>query len=392
MNTCDRKRARSGRRFRRRAAVMVMAGLGLTSALLLCGLVIDVGNVCVSKAELQRSSDAAALAAAAVMLDRNDLNGQPNPSLVSHIARSAAIQYVQLNPCRGVAMTLPRNDNNAESGDLVLGHYNSTTQEFDPSDNRYNSGYVFIRRDRTQNGPIPLYFGGLIGLPAINAHGEAAAFIESDISGFSVGPGSNVNCKLLPFSLQIDLWNNRTALGEDTHTHDTVNHTALSGPDGIFEISLFPHRLAPGNFGTVDIGHPGNSASDLRRQILHGPNAWDLSFFPNSTVQLNQNGILMLNGDTGVTASMKAEIGQILGQPRIIPLHARVTGQGNNAWFEVVAFVGITILDYKLTGALRDRYIKIQPCYTGDSTAIGGGNDGITSKFVFVPPRLRRAR
>jgi hypothetical protein len=100
----------------------------------------------------------------------------------------------------------------------------------------------------------------------------------------------------------------------------------------------------------------------------------------------------MLNGDTGVTAAMKEEIGQILGQPRIIPLHARVTGQGNTAWFEVVAFVGITILDFELTGALSDRYIKIQPCYTSDGTAIGGGNDGVTSQFVYVPPRLRKAR
>lgn len=394
MSVPKRKRARSGRHPRRRAALMIMAALGLTSALILCGLVIDVGNVCVSRAELQRSSDAAALAAVAVMLDRGALNGDQyaNPTLVAHIARNAAIAYVQANPCRDAAMTLPRNDANNAQGDLVLGRYNSTTQDFNPSDRNYNSAYVFIRRDHLHNGPIPLFFGGLVGMPSVNAYGEAAAYIETDISGFRIDPGSNVNSKLLPFSLQIDLWNDRTALGEDAHAHDHINHTVSRGPDGIFEISLFPHRLAPGNFGTVDIGHPGNSAADLRRQILHGPNAWDLSFFPDSTVQLDENGILMLNGDTGVTAAMKSEIGQILGQPRIIPLHARVFGQGNTADFEVVAFVGITILDYDLTGALRNRYIKIQPCYTSDGTAIGGGNDGVSSKFLFVPPRLRKTR
>jgi hypothetical protein len=135
---------------------------------------------------------------------------------------------------------------------------------------------VFIRRDHVHNGPIPLFFGGLVGLPSVNAHGEAAAYIETDISGFHIGPGSNMNSKLLPFSLQIDLWNSRTALGEDTHTHDPVNHTASPGPDGIFEISVFPHRLAPGNFGTVDIGSPNNSASrsapsDRARSQCLGP-------------------------------------------------------------------------------------------------------------------------
>ena len=56
--------------------------------------------------------------------------------------------------------------------------------------------------------------------------------------------------------------------------------------------------------------------------------------------------------------------------PRILPLHATMRGNGNNAYFDIVAFVGVTILDADLTGAMSKKYVKIQPCYTGDGTAI----------------------
>jgi hypothetical protein len=392
MNAWYRKRPRRARRTKRRAAILMIGCMFTVSGCLLCGLTVDVGNICVSKAELQRCSDAAALASSAVMLDKHDLNGQPNPSLVASTARTAACDYVGLNPCRSVPMTLPRNDGNSETGDLILGRYNAKTGEFDTSSSKYNSAYVFVRRDTVTNGPVPLYFGGLIGLPAINANGEAAAYIETDISGFGVESGSNSICKLLPFSLQIDLWQDRASQRCDDYTHDPVNQTVSAGPDGIYEINLYPSELGPGNFGTIDIGNPNNATPDLSRQILYGPNANDFSYFPNSTIQLDENGILTLNGDTGISAAIKDELNDIIGQPRILPLHATMRGNGNNAYFDIVAFVGITILDAKLTGAMSKKYVTIQPCYTGDGTAIGGGNEGETSKFIFVPPRLRKTR
>lgn len=359
---------------------------------MLCGLTVDVGNVYVSKAELQRSADAAALASSAFLLDKHDLNGQPNPALVADAARTAACDYVRLNPCRSVTLNLPRNDGNAESGDLVLGRYNADTGVFDPNSTKYNSAYVRARRDSVQNGPIPLYFGGLVGLASVNATGESAAYIETDISGFSVESGSNSTCKLLPFSLQIDLWQNRATVGSDDRTHDALNEAVSAGPDGTYEINLYPSELGPGNFGTVDFGNPNNSTSDLSRQILHGLSADDFSFLPNNTIQLGGNGVLTLNGDTGISAAVQADLNAIIGQPRILPLHATMRGNGENAYFDIVAFVGVTIVDADLTGSLSNKYVKLQPCFTSDGTAIGGGNEGTTSKFIFVPPRLREVR
>jgi hypothetical protein len=36
--------------------------------------------------------------------------------------------------------------------------------------------------------------------------------------------------------------------------------------------------------------------------------------------------------------------------------------------------------------------VIIQPCYTTDGTAIGGGMDGETSEYMFKPPRLRQIK
>lgn len=402
MNALNRFFPRHARRTRRRAAALIVVALGTSSALILCGLVVDTGNICVAKAELQRCSDAAALAGTAVLLPKSALNGgQPDPAAVTYASWTEARTYVRANRCRNVAQM------DLQPEDMVFTRYrhnesNPELSEFILTSTNYNSAKVDARRDSGRNGPIPLYFGGLIGLPAVNAKAEAAAFLEKDFEGFGVQPGSNATCKLLPFSLWEGLWNGRVAAGVDQFTHNTATSTVSNGPDGVFEVILFPEKLTecPGNFGTVDIGSPNNSTSDLSRQILYGPNAWDLSFFPNSEIKISQvdpeepNGrkILLLNGDTGISAAIKDELYAIRGQPRILPIHWKATGNGNNAQFRIVKFVGVTILDVKLTGALKSKYVKIQPCYTMDGTALGGGMDGQTSEYMFKPPRLRRIK
>ena len=67
-------------------------------------------------------------------------------------------------------------------------------------------------------------------------------------------------------------------------------------------------------------------------------------------------------------------------------------GNGNNAMFTIVQFVGVTILDADLTGALRNKYVVIQPCIVCTPTAVGGGQNGGTSRFIHTPPRLRKVR
>lgn len=383
---------RRPRRTKRRGIVLIFAAVMFVGLMTICALTVDVGYMCVAKAELQRTADAAALAGVSVMQDMADLNATPNPSAVSSAARSAACQYSALNPCRNKNVYLPRNDANTATGDLVLGHYNSTTMVFDPSSTRYNSTFVRVRRDSVQNGPVELFVAPVIGIHSVDMSTEAAAYMETDIKGFSIGNGDSATCQLLPFTLQIDLWSARLSERNDEFTYNPTTKTVSNGPDGIYEVIIYPGKVAPGNFGTIDLGSPNNSTADLSRQIRYGLNAYDLSFFPNSTIQLGSDGILTLNGDTGISAGIKDDLAAIIGQPRIMPLHATMSGNGDNANFNEVAFVGITVCAVKLTGSMNSKYLKVQPCYVVDGTAIGGGTDGTTSRFIRTPPRLRRVQ
>lgn len=377
---------------KRRGAVLILAALLLVGLMTVCALTVDLGYLCVARAELQRTADSAALAGVSVMQDLADLNANPNPGAVAYAARTAACQYSALNPCRAKTVNLPRNDANTASGDLVLGHFNSTTAVFDPNSARFNATFVRVRRDSVQNGPVELFIAPVIGVHSVDMFMEAAAYMETDIKGFHIGDGDSATCQLLPFTLQIDLWSARLSERVDEFTYNPTTKTVSNGPDGIYEVVVYPGKVAPGNFGTIDLGSPNNSTADLSRQIRYGLNAYDLSFFPNSTIQLDSDGILTLNGDTGISAGIKDDLAAIIGQPRVMPLHATMSGNGNTAYFNEVAFVGITVCAVKLTGSMNSKYLKVQPCYAVDGTAIGGGTDGTTSRFVRTPPRLRKVR
>jgi hypothetical protein len=74
------------------------------------------------------------------------------------------------------------------------------------------------------------------------------------------------------------------------------------------------------------------------------------------------------------------------GKPRTICLYTTVSGNGNNAMFTIVGFVGVRIVDYNFQGS--NKCILIQPANVADSTAISGNNS--TSYNVYQPVTLVR--
>ena len=55
-------------------------------------------------------------------------------------------------------------------------------------------------------------------------------------------------------------------------------------------------------------------------------------------------------GDTGISAGVKDELASIIGQTRIIPVFSSVSGNGNNATYVIVRWVGVRVMAVKLTG------------------------------------------
>jgi hypothetical protein len=110
----------------------------------------------------------------------------------------------------------------------------------------------------------------------------------------------------------------------------------------------------------VDIGSSNNSTADIARQILHGVSASDMAAI-GGELKLNANGVTYLNGDTGISAGVKDELGSITGQTRVIPLFSSVSGPGNNATYTIVGFAGVRVMGVKLTGSMSSKYVMIQP-------------------------------
>jgi hypothetical protein len=372
--------------------------VSLVMMLGMASMTVDIGMMYRARNEAQAAADAAAMAAAWRMMDQTRLRGGAYVTSVNTAARQAAMDYAARNPIINEPPTLDPNTGNATTGDIVLGRLvnpndgNESLNFSDPS--RFNAVHVFLRRDEVRNGPIDLFFAAAFGHDTAEISASATAAFYDGVVGWSVNDTTG-NAGLLPFALHVNAWNNLlsgTFTTGDQYSYNAATGTVTSGADGIPELNLYPGggvgQLPPGNFGTVDIGSPSNSTADLARQILYGINEDDLSYF-GGTLELGADGEIDLNGDTGLSAGIKDELEDIIGQPRVIPIFSSVSGSGNNAMYTVVGFVGIRIMYVKLTGSMSSKKVVIQPAYVLDDSAVVGENTG-QSSFVFKPVQLVR--
>jgi hypothetical protein len=189
------------------------------------------------------------------------------------------------------------------------------------------------------------------------------------------------------------------------------NPTVEAGSDGIPEILMYPQShgggpnslpdiqycgantqseggVQPGNFGTVDIGHEGNSTADLIRQILEGVSQADLDYLEAQGTDVNlspENPDFDLNGDTGISAGIKAALESVIGQCRTVLLYNWVEFNGNTAEFTIIRYQPMRIMEVELTGF--PKWVRIQPAFCMDESAIID-EDATGTNLVFHPPRL----
>jgi len=178
--------------------------------------------------------------------------------------------------------------------------------------------------------------------------------------------------------------------GVDGFEWDPGNEDVISSSDGIVEVNLYPQGTgSPGNRGTVDIGSSNNSTSDIARQISDGITPEDLEHH-GGELKFDEYGFIYLNGDTGISAGVKDELARIRGQTRVIPVFREVTENGNNATYKIVCFVGIRIMDVKLTGSMSKKRVMVQPARTIMPGTIPASGEGTTSSYIYSPVWLVR--
>jgi Flp pilus assembly protein TadG len=370
----------------RRGNILVMTALLMTAMVALLAFAVDLGYVYAVRAELQRSADSAAIAAAWELIDKDGPAGTETATSLTSSAASVASQYAGLNHVGSQSPSLASND-------VTVGYMSNPSSPSEPiistpTGKLPNAVKVRVQRTSEQNGQVNFFFARALGFTESSADAQATAAFLSGFSGFKA-PADGSNLNILPFTLDETTWNNLQTNGTDSWTYNPETKTVTAGADNVKEVNLFPQGIGvPGNRGTLDIGSSNNSTADIGRQIVDGITPADLAYL-GGTLEFNSAGELHLIGDTGISAGIKDELTSIIGKPRLLPIFRSVTGPGNNADYTIVKFVGVRVLDVKLTGSMSSKRVIIQPC----NVVMKGGiyQPGVSnSQYVHSPVWLVR--
>ena len=384
----------SGDQLERRGNVIVMSAAALVMVFAFTAFTVDVGYITLTKAELQKTSDAAALGAVIELADAVGPGKLVTTTQAETNARAAAVAVAAANRAGG------RSSAYADSNrDVRVGKYSwdsaTGTHVMQWGVQPYNMAEVTLHRDQSGSSmgddPLDLFFAPVLGQDEANVFGQSVAAMQAGV-GFRKIPGQNIG--ILPITLDVPTWDNLILnnVGTDNYTYNAATKTVSSGPDGILEVNLYPEgnvALPPGNRGTVDFGDTGNSTADISRQILYGLNDDDWAALADQGItELRwDTQPLDIEGDTGLSAGIKDELDAIKGEPRAIPLFSQVSGPGNNAVYTIVRFVGIRIMDVKLTGKPASKHVTIQPAPFSDFSVIPGDVE-LTSDSILTSPGL----
>jgi hypothetical protein len=404
----------------RKGAIMVLTAFLLVAVIAFTAFTVDFGMITLTKGQMQSAADSAAHAAVLEVARGFGPGGEISPGAAETEARNRAVEMVARFRTGNVASTVMDPNRDVRLGrrswDTIS---NVWVEEWNTTP--YNMVEVTVRRTNAETTSLPMTFARIIGHDDFEMSVTSKSAL-APTNGFSLPPGSSDTIDILPIALDLGSWNNLLAAvygtggdggdagdggdGSGGGTQGTGNATVFednysfdgffgvdnSEGDGVPEINIYPDLNsgnAPGNRGTVDIGHAGNSTADLKRQIVHGINATDLSYFADNKLQFNEFGALYLNGDTGISAGIQGSLEQIVGQVRAIPIFISVSGNGNNATYTVVKFVGVRIMGVKLSGGPHTRHLTVQPAVFSDSHALRDDLSVNVDSILSQPVRLR---
>lgn len=316
---------------------------------------VDLTWVVLTQAELHNVADAAALAGSNKLIDNHVLYHLPAQTSAQKAAllqqaqdqaRAAAKLYASFNGA-GDRSTLKLRDEDIEFG--YLDEANVYTPR--PKYTGYpNTVKVRLRRDRKANDPLDLYFARIIAQGSIELAVDAAASVfTGSIDSFASYPGASVPA--LPVTYDVDHWNQFLKTGKDP---DGKTQIAANGNP---QLQVYPSIKYKGNFGLLSLDDEHVGASTVRTWIDRGMSSNDVQALKDHQLvplSAHPKNTWDWNGENGFKASNIMDINNYIGKTFIIPLYQAKdpsaksyqagVGEGSNFNFNIVQFVGITIM------------------------------------------------
>jgi uncharacterized membrane protein len=165
------------RKHPRHGTIVVFTAVMMVVLLAMAAFAVDVGLLVLARTQLQRSADAAALAAAW------ELANSGEPTILVGRVRGAALQFAGLNTVLNDSPTL----DTSQGADVVVGTVEDFSNPdvmlfFDPTD--YNAVKVRVRRTSGSNGEVPLFFARALGWNSSATSAEATAAMIKRVGGF----------------------------------------------------------------------------------------------------------------------------------------------------------------------------------------------------------------
>ncbi len=387
-------RVSRGRSNDRRGNIIVLSAVVMVAMLGFVAFVIDLGFMTQTKAQMQNAADGAALAAALEMPQGWGSGKTLTASQVDTAGRSAAQTVAALHRVGEQAAAYLDTTRDVRFGQRTKSTQGAWVETWGASP--YNMVEVTIHRDQPLAGTtatradqqLPLFFAPAMGTKSGSLIAKATAAL-APADGFRVPTGSGLHCPVLPIAVDDVTWENliNSGVGTDDYEYTSSTGAVTSGTDGIKEINIYPTETgAPGNRGTVNIGVSNNSTAILSRQIRYGLDESDLAMY-GGTLRIPASGTLTLSGNPGLSAGIKDDLDAIIGQPRAIPIYTTCIGNGNNAEYTVIKFVGVRLLFVQLTGNPSSKQVVVQPA-TVFSTQFTSGTGALHPDSILSELKL----
>jgi hypothetical protein len=374
-------------------AIAIWVAVGMPMIMGIAALAFDMNQLYVTKARLQHTADAAAIAAAQAL---------PDQSAVI----TAAQNYATMNmpsATHGIVVA---------SGDVTMGNWDPDTRVFTPSGIPENEVRVSARRDQQNGNPVPTSFANALGISNVDVSASSVATIGSEACIIALNPAAskafyiqgNASVRTSNCDIQVNSCHSVDALKGQGNTVVEITSTG----NNQINVCGAAKAQGPASFSPAPNANTGEQVTDPfagvanpAASLYDGPEDCDFTnFFSTGTVTLTPGvycgGISLAGNGTATFASGGGSLtdGLFIIKDGELSINGNVdivangvtffmTGSGANLNFGGTADVGIsapTTGNYAGFVVVGDRDNPASSPHVMRGTAMGGYNG-----YIYLP-------
>lgn len=364
-------------------AAINSAFMGVAMALA-AGVAIDVGHALLTQNELQNAADAVALSSGTQMgavylampeADQGDMQRD--------LTSGEQAQIVNMGDTTAAANSASNVSSLAlEVGGVQFGTWDFSAKTFTPTLTRPNAVQVTVSRAAgTQNGPIATFFGGVLGVSAMDVNATAIAALGT--TGGPARPGS-VDA---PFGISEDYFTGSTGCGDLITFSPTGTQTGCAGWHVFDEETGGGNK--PKNCSQAPSGS-GSGAGGANAQLMR--NVIDCLDAGNYTSPPIIPGVTQFNFTGGQVSTAFSDLQNLFNDKKDsngewhihVPVYQGGTNCANpSGWTTIVAYANVVVTEVIPPQGQGQSYIEAHiECNTFFNAAPSptpGGGGGPTS-------------